>query len=142
MGSDKSVIKTGVYSLPGGGVNLFKNNIAAAAGYQGPVGFTIGPRNQLRGPGFFDADMGLAKTFPITAERVNLKFRADAFNVLNHPSFALPQENIFNGFDQMDFQNVDSTNPGSGFGEISSTAGSANGNSGARVLQVALRLEF
>ncbi len=142
VGPDKSVIATGVYPIPGGGVNLFKNNIAAAAGFQGPVGFTIGPRNQLRGPGFFDADMGLAKTFPVIGERMNLKFRADAFNVLNHPSFALPQENIFNGFDQMDFQNVDPTSPGSGFGQISATTGAGNGNNGARVLQVALRLEF
>jgi hypothetical protein len=143
VGPNPSVLTAGVHKLPGGVVNIFQNNAAAAAGYQGPVGFTIGPRNSLRGPRFFNADIGLAKTFPITAERVNLKFRADAFNALNHPNFALPQENIFNNFDQQDFQNADPTTVGKGFGQISSTIEpNGNVNSGARVLQVALRLEF
>ena len=141
VGSNPSVLKSGVNKSAGGVVNVFKDNIAASNGYVGPVGFQIGPRNSLRGPGFFDADLGLAKTFPITAERVNLKFRADAFNALNHPNFSLPQENPFNGYDQMDFQNV--STPGTGFGQISSTVTpSGNSNNGARVLQVALRLEF
>jgi hypothetical protein len=141
VGPNPSILAAGVHKLPSGTVNVFQDNIAAAGGFQGPVGFTIGPRNSLRGPRFFDADLGLAKTFPITAERVNLKFRADAFNALNHPNFDRPQENIFNGFDQMNFQNVSS--PGLGFGQISSTIEpSGNLNNGARVLQVALRLEF
>ena len=142
-GSNKSVIAAQITKLAGGGVNIFKNNVAASSGFTGPVGFVIGPRNSLRGPRFFNADLGLAKTFPIVGERVNLKFRADAFNALNHPNFSLPQENIFNGFDQQDFQNADPTSPGSGFGQISSTVSpSGNLNNGARVLQVALRLEF
>ena len=142
VGANKKVINTGINKLPGGGVNVFQNNLAASAGYVGPTGFAIGPRNSLRGPGFFDADLGFSKTFPVYAERVNLKFRADAFNAFNHPSFALPQENVYNGFDQMDYQNISPSAPGAGFGQISTTAGGGNGNSGARVLQVALRLEF
>jgi hypothetical protein len=97
----------------------------------------MGARNGLRGPRFFNQDMGLAKAFPFTSsERINLKFRADAFNVFNHPNFALPQENGFNGFDQQDFTSTT-------FGTISNTVSpSGNLNNGARVLQLALRLEF
>jgi hypothetical protein len=130
--------------LPGGGVNLFANNIKAGAQYSGPVGFKVGERNGLRGPNFFNADLGLGKTFPITAERVNLRFRADAFNVLNHPNFALPASNGFNGYDQWDaIDGVHASAPGKGFGQSSFTVSPVgNMNSGARVLELSLRLEF
>jgi hypothetical protein len=139
----RAAVATGVTKLAGGGVNIFKNAVpgadpaaGASAAYEGPVGFLIGPRNSLRGPGYFNEDAGLAKTFPVYGERVNLKFRADAFNVFNHPNFGLPQENAFNGFDQQD---VTSTT----FGTISNTVEPAgNLNNGARVLQLSLRLEF
>jgi hypothetical protein len=85
----------------------------------------------------FNADLGLGKKFPITAERVYLLFRADAFNALIHPNFALPAENVYNGHDQQDYQQ------GSGFGQISFTlVPPRNSNNGARVLQLSLRLEF
>jgi hypothetical protein len=123
-------------NIPGGGANIFLNQASAQAAYVGPIGFQIGPRNSLRGPKYFNQDLGLAKNFPLSAERVNLKFRADAFNALNHPNFALPQENGFNGFDQQDFTSTT-------FGNITSTvAPPGNLNNGARVLQVSLRLEF
>jgi hypothetical protein len=137
IGSDPSVIKNQVTKLPGGGVSDFSNARLAASSFEGPVGFQIGPRNQMTGPRFFNADMGLQKTFPMYKEAVNLKFRADAFNVLNHPNFASPVNNAYNGFDQTDILQR------SGFGKISSTVSPpGNLNSGARVLQLALRLEF
>jgi hypothetical protein len=48
--------------------------------------FVIGnsSRNPVRGPGLQDADLMIGKTFRIT-ERVNLEFRAEAFNVSNTP---------------------------------------------------------
>jgi hypothetical protein len=137
IGSDRSVIKSQVTKLPGGGVSNFSNAGAAAASFTGPVGFQMGPRNQMTGPRFFNADMGLQKTFPIYKEALNLKFRADAFNALNHPNFGMPIENAYNGYDQTDYQR------GSGFGKISSTVSPpGNQNSGARVLQLSLRVEF
>jgi hypothetical protein len=53
--------------------------------------FTIGnsSRNPVRGPGYQDADLMLGKTFGI-AERYNLEFRAEAFNVSNTPPLGLP----------------------------------------------------
>jgi hypothetical protein len=137
IGKDRSVIATGVHKLPGGGVSVFKDALAASKAFEGPIGFQIGPRNSFRGPRFFNSDLGLGKTFPITAERVNLKFRADAFNVLNHPNFGIPAENAYNGWDQQDYQR------GKGFGKISyMVSPSGNNNNGARVLQLSLRLEF
>lgn len=46
-------------------------------------------RNTVIGPGIQDIDIALAKTFAIH-EQVNLTFRAEAFNVLNHANFGLP----------------------------------------------------
>jgi len=100
----------------------FANPNQALADYTGPIGFQIGSRNNLRGPSYFNLDMGLAKAFPLYAERVALKFRADAFNVLNHPDFNTPCTDI--------------TQVSCLFGKITGTA------NGARVLQLALRLEF
>jgi hypothetical protein len=55
-----------------------------SAGQQGTEG-----RNDIRGFGLTEIDLSLARKFPIT-ERINLQFRADAFNLLNHPNFANP----------------------------------------------------
>jgi hypothetical protein len=52
--------------------------------------------NILRGPHAFGWDLGLSKTFPIR-ERFNLDFRSEFFNVLNHPSFGLPNSGIAAG---------------------------------------------
>jgi hypothetical protein len=47
-------------------------------------------RNSLTGPDFRDLDLSLAKTTRIT-ERVRVEFRADAFDLFNHPNFGNPQ---------------------------------------------------
>jgi hypothetical protein len=48
--------------------------------------FSIGnsSRNPVRGPGLQDADLMIGKTFRVS-ERVNVEFRAEAFNVSNTP---------------------------------------------------------
>ncbi|HEV2826989.1 MAG TPA: carboxypeptidase-like regulatory domain-containing protein [Pyrinomonadaceae bacterium] len=50
---------------------------------------TLG-RNVFRGPFQTNHDMSVVKRTNIT-ERVNLEFRAEAFNVFNHPTFQSPQ---------------------------------------------------
>jgi hypothetical protein len=47
------------------------------------------PQNNIYGPGYYQVNMSLFKTFPTWREQ-NLQFRADAFNVLNHPTLAQP----------------------------------------------------
>ncbi|MFT4113654.1 MAG: carboxypeptidase-like regulatory domain-containing protein [Silvibacterium sp.] len=114
-----------------GQVYDFRSYQQAFNQYTAPVGFQMGERNNLNGPGYFNMDMGLGKTFPIWRE-LNLKFRADAFNVFNHPNFETPS-----------FQNnmslVASPNE---FGVIPGTVVPNGADESARVLQGALRLEF
>jgi hypothetical protein len=137
VGSDPSVLETHVTKLPGGGVSNFADAQKTADSFVGPIGFQIGPRNSFRGPRYFNADLGLGKKFPVVGEKLNLLFRADAFNALNHPNFDLPAENAYNGYDQQDFLQ------GAGFGQISFTVvPPGNSNNGARVLQLSLRMEF
>ena len=94
----------------------------AFADFSYPTGFTIGSRNGLRGPHAFNMDAGIAKNFVLLPnERLNLRFRAEFFNVLNHPTFGTPSADISSA-----------TN----FGQITSTSNSA------RVGQFSLRLEF
>lgn len=53
-------------------------------GMQGSEG-----RNDIRGFGLTQVDVSLARKFALT-DRMNLQFRTDAFNILNHPNFARP----------------------------------------------------
>jgi len=116
----------------GGQLYSFKNPETAFNQWSGPTGFAMGSRNNLSGPGFFLVDLGLGKTFPVYKELVNLKFRVDAFNVLNHPNFTKPSfEN-----------NMDLTSPPNEFGVIPSTVTPTGSDLSARVLQGSLRFEF
>ena len=51
--------------------------------------FGNAPVNGLRGPDLVNQDVGIVKTFAIK-ERQRLQFRAEAFNIANHPNFDLP----------------------------------------------------
>jgi hypothetical protein len=75
-------------------------------------------KGSLRGPGFFNWDMGIFKTFPMT-ERWRLQLRAEAFNALNHTNFQDPGNSLAGG----------------GFGQIYSANSS-------RIGQLALKLLF
>jgi len=83
-------------------------------------------RNFLRGPHQTNFDIALAKTTPLVGDRVNLEFRVEAFNVLNHPEFAIPDTNVNNTFTT--------------FGQVTST-GTFRGST-PRILQLAARLTF
>lgn len=78
----------------------------------------------LRGPGQFDIDFSLGKSVSLKwpKEGAGIQFRADFFDLLNHPNFANP--------------NLTFTTTPSAFGTI--TAMSSN----PRVIQLALRVSF
>ena len=125
-------LKLDLHGGNGQPLKMFAPSVTPTKNFVGPTGFNIGSRNNLRGPNYFNLDMGLGKTFPIY-RNYRFKFRADAFNVLNHPSFSTPTlGNYPFGGDLADI----TVSPDS-FGIMpESTANSA------RVLQVALRFEF
>jgi hypothetical protein len=90
---------------------------------QGRFG-TLG-RNTFRGPAYYDYDFAVIKDTPFGrrpsgAERVDLQFRGEFFNLFNIVNMGLPA-NILNG---------------TGFGEISKTAGTS------RQIQFSLKLIY
>jgi hypothetical protein len=130
-GASTADIRANINKDSSGQVNVFSKGTATASEFSGPIGFAIGPRNNLRGPGFFLMDAGLDKMFDISRDRnINLFFRADFYNVLNHPNFSTPAPPAGNS---------DITN--SSFGVITTTTGPIGGQN-ARIGQLALRLEF
>jgi hypothetical protein len=65
--------------------------ILPAAGTYGNLG-----RSTFYGPTLADLDASLFKTFAVT-ERASLQFRAEFFNLLNHPNFGTPNATVFSG---------------------------------------------
>jgi hypothetical protein len=51
------------------------------------------PRNSFRGPGYFDTDMNVHKTFTVH-EKFNLLIGVFAYNLFNHPNFDNPFNNL------------------------------------------------
>jgi hypothetical protein len=77
-------------------------NPAAAGGKRlNPAAFTIPPaneqgterRNDIPGFGLTQLDLSVDRRFTIT-ERLKLQFRADAFNLFNHPNFTNPTGSV------------------------------------------------
>lgn len=83
-------------------------------------------RNAYYGPGFVNTDAVFQKTQTIR-EQVKLVFRAESYNVLNHPNFASP---------------ASLTISSSTFGISNSQVGQNDGTTGARQLQGALKVIF
>ena len=124
---DSPAVLTGDRSILAGAINEVDGNIqffadpdAALAAFRNPQNGEVGNRNVLRGPSFWNLDLGLQKNFRLPWENTRLQIRADAFNVFNHNAFGLPNVNI------------NSTT----FGQITTTATTP------RVMQFAVRLDF
>jgi hypothetical protein len=75
-----------------GGITQYFNPLCFSLQDPGYLGNE--PRNSVRGPGFTDVDLSLTKQFK-TSEKTNLEFRAEAFNIVNHPSFNLPVNQLY-----------------------------------------------
>jgi hypothetical protein len=86
-----------------------------------PAPYTFGNSRRyiLDGPGTISVDFALMKLFSIT-ERQQLQFRAEFFNIINHPNFSYPQNYVGAG----------------NFGAISRTQGDN------RQIQLALKYTF
>jgi outer membrane receptor protein involved in Fe transport len=94
------------------------------------------PRNSFRGPGYFNTDLSIKKSFRITREDNGLRLviGANAYNVLNHPNF----------------DNPDSYRRSGTFGQITQTVTPASSPYGnfqgsavsGRVLQLEMQVKF
>ena len=92
--------KTGSYMLaatPGGTVlpNVFADPSSAIKAFRFAYPGESGQRNNFTGPGTFDIDMGLSKSWTIK-EGKTLSFHWETFNVTNTPRFDVGQMQ-FNG---------------------------------------------
>jgi hypothetical protein len=85
-------------------------------------------RNQLYGPGLINFDFALSKNTKIT-ESFSAQFRAEFFNIFNHPSFQAPPLTSSRLFDE-------NGNRLAGAGLIASTTTSS------RQIQLGLKLSF
>jgi hypothetical protein len=92
-------------------------------------------RNPFRGPFQSRLDVSLAKIFRIN-ERFSLRYSAEAYNITNHPSFDVPNNNLSLYTFSSSTDKVVPKAPSSSAGLISHTLGSP------RFLQMSLRIEF
>jgi hypothetical protein len=103
-------------------------NVGTPTLWVNPAAFTLNPlytignvgRNTIYGPGLVNLDFSAFKEFK-PRERFTVQFRAELFNILNHPNFGIPN-NVFGT---------------AAFGVISDT-----GNTLSRNIQFALKLLF
>ena len=101
---------------------LFANEQSSAAGSpRRSISFNVNGQSRLRGPGFYNLDLGLFRTIAFRG-RTRLQLRFETINALNHANFANPGGDI--------------SNSGT-FGIISSTTGT-----GERNLRFGARLSF
>jgi hypothetical protein len=73
----------GVYANPTLGVSDFGNCAAGTAPGACIFPSTMTRRNAFRGPGHYNLDLGVYKSFKLT-ERFRLQLRGEAFNLFNH----------------------------------------------------------
>ena len=98
------------------------------AAFAAPANQTFGNlgRNAFRAPGITQLDVGLARFLTVT-ERLNVRFRADLFNVFNGPQFAAPNADISQA----------------NFGVITTTISNYNAGRGTpRELQLSVKIVF
>jgi hypothetical protein len=117
-----------------GGVYLLNPN-AFSTPLDGSIVGNTG-RNAFRGPGLYNIDFSLARTFavPRLREGTRVTVRADAFNVLNHANLNNP-DNLL-GDPTFGLATYGRQGTASGFPAVSPV------NETARVIQALVRLEF
>jgi len=91
-------------------------------------------RNLIYQPGYENWNMGLFKTIPVN-ERLRFQFRAEAYNVWNHPNWCA--NSGCNGTTNIGLNPTNTTT----FGKVLNK-GSGTSGQGERNLQLSLRLEF
>ena len=117
---------------PSNGLPCGPNNVC---NNPAPTGFGTQRRNTFRGPNYFNTDFSLRKNFRLT-ERMGLQLGANAYNVLNHPNFQVPNNST--DFGPANFGVIQSTvsPPTTPYGSFAGSLASA------RILQVIAKFTF
>ena len=96
-------------------------------------------RSVLRGPKFVTFDFSALKNTQIT-ERINLQFRFEAFNLLNHPVLGIPQTELdtYPSFDSVTRRAIPTALPNNALGSVFGSIGHTAADN--RQIQLALKL--
>jgi hypothetical protein len=113
-----SGLKTHQYINP----NCFA--VPAQEGQNGPIVLPA-----VYGPGYFNWDMGLFKSFAIT-ENKSVQFRVTGYNWLNHPLWSFNGNNLNLSFDKTSLQQTNAN-----FGTVTS-------KQGHRIIEFAVKFFF
>ena len=121
-------VKTGTFPVIDGNgnpnISIFANGVNAISSFTSPFPGQSGARNQIRGDGYKQLDLGLSKRWMMPwSEHQSLQFRWEVFNVTNTPVFNVQTAAI-------------SLQDGATFGNYTSLLNQP------RVMQFALRFEF
>jgi len=133
QGNTQSCIDTSAYALPVAPQSVV-NGVTVNNSAFGNIS-----RNAIHGPGFNYLNFSIFKNFQIY-ERLKFQFRAEAFNVTNHPNPLAPG----NSAPTLSVSsNPQTTTPGIvGFGAVTDTQKVPGQLSGARVLQLSGKIVF
>jgi hypothetical protein len=122
INGDINALRAQIHDAPGGTIQFFADPEAARAATRYPRHGEAGNRNVLRGPSFWNLDTAVLKNFRLPwSETQRLQIRWEAYNALNHHSFALPATTDIGA---------------TGFGNVTGSA------STARVMQFGIRWDF
>jgi hypothetical protein len=129
---DQNAVRQHIHTDPTtGAIQFFADQTAALGAFSFPFGGGTGTRNPVHGPSYSNVDIAVSKNFAMPwSDHHKLQFRWEAFNVLNHPSFAVPGDPTL-----LTNSNNILNNP-QGFGVISSTSNDP------RQMQFSLRYDF
>jgi hypothetical protein len=97
-------------------------------------------RDTIIGPNIWDMDLAVQKNWKVTkiSEAFGVQFKAEAFNILNHPSFQNPNATVFNPA----LSAAVVTNPLAGTVANASAGTISAVNSSPRQVQLALKIIF
>jgi hypothetical protein len=117
---------------PANGTKLNNNGATATSGYV--YNYGNGGYDNIRGPGLQDVDFGLIKEVKFHSTQ-SVEFKAEAFNLLNHPNFINPSA----AYGSTGANGISSTT-----GVITATvaSGTATATGANRQLQLSLRYAF
>ena len=152
--------RTAVINTPGGGSsrNVRRPDLLPGVpiflpnGYLNPGAFAVPKpgtfgnleRGFIHGPHFTQADITVDKSFPLR-EALSVEFRAEFYNILNHPNFNNPPSTLnptYNGIQPGQPFTSSSAGGGGVFGKFNSTVGQTVGTGTNRQIQFAMRVNF